>query len=74
MFLSHLQMPDIISGADVENRYENIIHNEIFRQIVQREITMMFGEGDNESHSSDSDADKGKIKDKDSDNRHEKLI
>lgn len=69
-------MPDIISGADVENRYENIIHNEIFRQIVQREITMMFGEGDNESDSSvsDSDANKGQSQDKNDDNRLDKLI
>lgn len=43
MFLSHLQMPDIVSGNEVDGKYEEIIQNEIFQQIIQREISMMFG-------------------------------
>ena len=42
-FLSHLQMPEITSGNEVEGKYDEIIQNEIFRQIIQREISMMFG-------------------------------
>ena len=36
-------MPDIISGNDVEGKYDELIQNEIFQSIIKREISMMFG-------------------------------
>ena len=43
MFLSHLQMPSIVSSNEVEGKYDEIIENSIFKQIIQREVSMMFG-------------------------------
>lgn len=43
VFLSHLEMPDIVSSSELVDRYGDLIENEIFKQIIQREVTMMFG-------------------------------
>ena len=34
MFLSHLQMPDIVSSSEVEGKYDEIVKNSHFRQII----------------------------------------
>lgn len=41
-------MPDITCGAEVDGKYEEIIGNQIFQSIIQREISMMFGTGEKE--------------------------
>lgn len=42
-FLSHLQIPDIVTSKELNGRYQDLIQNDVFRSIIQREVSMMFG-------------------------------
>ena len=43
VFLSHLEMPDIVSSNELEGRFRDLVENSVFKHIIQREISMMFG-------------------------------
>jgi len=42
-FLSHLEEPSIVESSEIHGQYEVLMNNKVFKEIIRREIDMMFG-------------------------------
>ena len=42
-FLSHLEEPAIVESSEIPGQYEILMSNKVFREIIAREVEMMFG-------------------------------
>jgi len=42
-FLSHLEEPSIVESSEINGQYDVLMNNKVFKEIIRREIDMMFG-------------------------------
>lgn len=43
-FLSHLEDPNLVEVSELNNQFDDLTNNSIFKEIIKREIEMMFGD------------------------------
>ena len=50
-FLAHLEEPSLTEGQEIKHMhgYETLLANDVFKEIIRRELDMMFGSGDKQS-------------------------
>lgn len=43
LFLSHLEEPALVESSEIQGNFDSLMQNKVFKEIIEREIEMMFG-------------------------------